>query len=354
MRAVVRDFFRSLARRYRPVKLLLAWRLDRIRALRLSRRTPVSDKPFRVFNIELTNRCPMRCVMCARTNNMTRAIGDMPFSTFKAVIDQYAENNPAGAAGEYLWLHHFGESLLHPEFAAFIRYAVSKGVRTAMSINPIMLTPPVTEELLASGIHKLQISLDGHDDESFMKIRGVAGAYERSKKNLEAFLKRKAELGAGTLAVLSMIDFGLNRESIAAQKSLWEAASGIDEFRSKPFTTWDGAASDINALAAAPVDNEMRRRLFSAVSCEVPWQTVTVTWDGDVVPCCFDYNKKYILGNVRENSLREIWNGDNMRRLRLEFLSNSVRNPLCLDCPMLYPKEEEPEIKSFAAPGDFS
>ncbi len=305
-------------------------------ARKLRARTDDVAAPFGILNIELTNKCPLKCVMCARTEHMTRAQGLMDFELFRSIIDQYVAANPERARNEDTWLHHFGESLVHPEFGRFVRYAVEHGVRAALSINPIMLRPEVGRELLESGIYKLYISLDGHDNESFQKIRGLKNSYDKSRENLMAFLELKKQMKSRTRIVLSMIDFGLNRESIAKLRHHWESVPGIDEFLCKEFVTWDGNAAEVNRFSEKTTRNEELRATCGVVSCNVPWQTVTIAWDGDVVPCCFDYDKKYVLGNVGRDSLAAIWNGEPMRKLRREFLSNDVRNPLCRNCSVLY------------------
>ena len=62
---------------------------------------------------------------------------------------------------------------------------------------------------------------------------------------------------------------------------------------------------------------------------------MTVTWDGGVVPCCYDYDKKYVLGNVKDRMFAEIWNGDQMRELHRQFVANEVSIDLCRRCPKL-------------------
>lgn len=98
------------------------------------------ETPYTIFNIELTNRCPFKCIMCARTHNMTRAQGLMDFDLFRKVIDEYVQDSPEQAMGSECWMHHFGESLVHPEFDHFIAYASARGVFTALSLNPLCLT----------------------------------------------------------------------------------------------------------------------------------------------------------------------------------------------------------------------
>jgi radical SAM protein with 4Fe4S-binding SPASM domain len=291
---------------------------------------------FSIFNIELTNHCIMKCVMCPRTGHMTRAQGYMDFGLYRRTIDELARSNHDFSKGNVLWLHHFGESLLHPEFSSFIHYASERNIRTGLSINPFMLTPRVRDLLLESKPGILYISLDGHDDASFEEIRGMPGAYETSKVRLQEFLGEKISRRVDTVVILSMIDFGLNRQSIELTRASWEKVTGIDSVLVKSYTSWNGSVTRINELAGpgtAPSDR-------SSVRCTIPWDTMTITWDGDVVPCCFDYDKKYVLGNIGRSTLSEIWTDGPLERLRNEFISNNVQNPLCRNCERLYmPKE---------------
>jgi len=301
-----------------------------------ARRPLVVDKPYFVYNIELTNNCPMKCVMCPRTKHMTRDIGYMDLDLFRSVIDQMVADNPEHCSGKPVALHHFGESLMHREVDRFIAYAEGKGVSTMLSVNPITFTDRVIEQLLDSAPSKLIMSMDGHDDKSFFAIRGVEDAWERSREKLFKYLELKRERGVKTRVIVNMIDFGLNRASIDQLKYYWENTPGVDEFCAKPFSTWIGDAEEINEFKDGTLNllTEKDTRQ-SYVSCNRPWTVLTVTWDGDVVPCCYDYDKKEPLGNVRDLPLLAIWNGEPMQRLRRQFVSGRVDSPLCKDCEEL-------------------
>ena len=211
-------------------------------------RTAIVSYPPAIFNFELTNRCPFKCIMCARSNNMTRSQGIMDFLIFKKAVDEFVGLNPEFAKYEEIWLHGFGESLLHLEFGKFIRYAVSKGINAGLSINPLMLTENKATELLNAGPAHLLISLDGHDDESFEKMRGIRNAYSKSKQRLLTFLEKNEKAGHKIKITLSMIDFPVNAESIRKAKRFWMGVDGIDLFMTKPFTIWDGNAEDVKRL----------------------------------------------------------------------------------------------------------
>ena len=298
-------------------------------------RTPCVDHPFGIYNIELTNKCPMKCVMCPRTKNMTRAQGFIDFELYKRAINELVSQNREYINNRLLWLHHFGESLLHPRFGDCIAYAASKGVRSALSINPLMLQYDFIDVLLRSNPYLLCMSLDGHDDDSFHKIRGVKKAYGMSHDRLIDFLDRKVKSRSRIQVMVSMIDFNMNEESIKAQESYWKNVAGVDQFLCKDFSTWDGVAGDINALASSSGRNADTVDK-SAVACTLPWEVMTVIWNGDVVPCCYDYDAKIVLGNMGEQSLSDIWNGEKLQSIRSEFMANRVTNPLCKKCEKLY------------------
>lgn len=312
-----------------------AARRERNHQARLAALPLIAPPRFAIDNIELTNRCPMRCVMCPRTNHMTRPQGFMTFDIFQRVIDELILVNPtAGRLGTYL--HHFGESLLHPELDRFVAYAEHRGVRTMISVNPLAMKDAVIDRLIQSPPSYLMIALDGHDNESFARIRGVKNGYDLSVERLQRYLARKVKEKIPTHVEFSMVDFVENAESIRLLKGRWAAVEGIDAVVAKRFSAWDGSAAEINAYAPVPMTNEEARKHQALPSCELPWEKLSILWDGTVVPCCYDFDKKVVLGNIKEKTLSEIWNGEPMQALRAEFRSNRLENPLCRDCPKLY------------------
>ena len=256
----------------------------------------------------------------------------MTFDIFSRAIDEYAAVNPSHAQTHILWLHGFGESTVHSRLAEFMAYATLKQVKTGLSVNPLMLTPALGRELLAAGPGTLYLSLDGHDNASFEAIRGLPAVYDKSRERLFEFLKLKKQMGSPTHIVLSMINFDLNAPSIKARQAEWRNVEGIDEVLIKPFTTWDGSVEKVTALRKAGAAMVKGPKVL----CQRPFEMISLCWNGNVTPCCFDFNEKVVLGNVRQKSLTEIWNDEPMQNLRREFLNNNVLNPLCRSCPDLY------------------
>ena len=194
--------------------------------LTLDKRPISVDYPFAIQDIELTNHCLMKCVMCPRTHHMTRQLGHMSFETFKNVMDQWAAVDPKFSGTDVVWLHHYGESLVHPEFDRFIRYGRQVGAPVGLSINPLILTPPLAQRLIDAAPHTLWMALDGHDDKTFEAIRGIPRAYEKSKANALRFAKMKNGSGVDTHLEVIMINFPDNQQSIAEVTRILERGAG--------------------------------------------------------------------------------------------------------------------------------
>jgi len=271
---------------------------------------------------------------------MTRPQGFMDYGVFKKIIDEVTALDAPFIHEEGFWLHHFGESLLHPEFDKMLRYCYDKGVKAGISLNPMVLEKDIARRLIDAKPNLLFFALDGHDNESFYKIRGVPNAYDKSKRNVLNFLEIKKEVGSKVRTVISMIDFPENKGSFDKMRNYWAKLEGIDEVILKPFTYWSEDVKEVKCLVFKKSKNvnfdQSGQKRTSRVKCCLPWLLMSVTWDGEVVPCCYDYDKKYVLGNVKNNSLNEIWNGPKIQQLRKEFLSGNIRNPLCEKCPDLY------------------
>ncbi len=254
----------------------------------------------------------------------------MEFALFRKIVDELVELNPDYRENKVVWLHGFGESLLHPEFDQCIEYAGMRGLYTGLSINPYMLDDMRSEKLIKSSPKIICLSLDGHDDDSFEKIRGVKNIYHISKNRLISFLEKKKKYHSKSRITLSMIDFDMNSESVNSTRDYWQSLEGIDEFLVKKFITWDGSCEEINAIA--PEGDSASEK----ITCSFPFGSITILWNGNAVPCCFDYNGRYILGNMNTQTLADIWTGKLLADLRIQFIQNDVVNDLCRRCRKLW------------------
>ena len=262
----------------------------------------------------------MSCIMCPR-KYMKRKVGFMDFNLYKKIIDQLQGYTHA------IWLHHFGESLLHPKIDKFIEYAKKNKIKTQLSINPILLNKQNTQKIL--NLDYLHISLDGTTEETYKKLRGKNADYKKAVKLIYEFLQNKNKPYT-TLAIIRMKETENELESFKKQ---WRN-SGINNIEIKEFTTWDGSIKQIQKLASE-FSEAYKKKL--SYPCVRPWHRLTILWDGRVVPCCYDYDAKYVLGDLNNQSLKEIWNSEEILELRRQNIFNDFKNnKLCINCNEKY------------------
>jgi MoaA/NifB/PqqE/SkfB family radical SAM enzyme len=276
-----------------------------------------------IFQIELTNHCPMACVMCPRTRGMTRPLGHMDAALFQHIIRE------AAPFTSKLFLHHFGDSLLHPALGECISFARQFNVRTYLSANPILLSELRIRELVDAGLHELVLSLDGATAATSEAVRGRAArdVAEAERRILSLLAYRQQRASKTPIVILQFVRQRMNRHEIGPWLAKWTAVPGIDAIKLKSFVAWDGQDAHINALRIEPIPAPSR------IVCDKPWTSVTVLWDGRVVPCCFDHDGLYVLGHLGQQSLREILLGEPMRNLRRMHRDGNLSDvDLCARC----------------------
>ena len=276
-----------------------------------------------VSNIEVTNACGMDCIMCPR-KHMKRKVGFIDLGLFENIVKQMKQNSG-------IVLHHFGDPLLHPKMDDLIKICHKYGIKASFSTNPSSLTKENVKKILDVGLDHLHISLDGATKETYEKIRRGRADYDIALKNIEYFLEERKNNGNKlprvTIAIIRMKE---TKDEIEAFKSQWEKKDGINQVEVKEFITWDGSSKEIIELGDT-YSKKFKRNYY--YPCFWPWGKFTVTWDGKVVPCCFDYDAKVILGDLNKQTIQEVWESSAMQEFRRRQLDNSFpEGHLCKNC----------------------
>lgn len=295
-----------------------------------------------VFELETTNHCPYTCNMCPRTYGMTRSLGHMDLSLMRDIL---AQVRPACQKERLdrpplMRLTHYGEPVAYRHFAESIELCHARGLSVYLSSNPSAWTPRRIDEMLDGGLDELLAMVDGMDDETSTAIRGRAASYSRGQANLLRLAEAKAARGANRpKLIVGMVKQVRNAHQWEVFQRYWSRVEGVDAVYLGHFSTFDGDVPAINALAEdlAARDPDQarqmeRQRRLRDYPCFYPWHSVSVTWEGRVVPCCRDYNDSLVLGDLRRQTLAEVWNGPRMQRLRAEFAAGRLRAALCRTC----------------------
>ena len=285
------------------------------------KKTTLSYMPLRLW-VEPTSICNLRCVMCPNKDLKKEDKGFMDMGLFRKIIDEAAP-----------WVYdvhllHRGESLLHPEFFVMARYASENHVRTKLHTNGTLLDEDKSRQMIESGIDQLSFSFDGYDKETYESIR-VNGDFDLTVKNIQRFLEIKKELKSKKpYTILELINFPDSEINSDAekQKAFRDNFRGLplDKLVVKEFHNWAGE-----------VETKHKRKTFSP--CTFLWNALVIFWDGAVLPCSQDFFGYYILGNVNDSSLTEIWNNDMMVHLRKKHLKRNIEEfDTCRECDRVW------------------
>ncbi|MGR3220984.1 MAG: radical SAM/SPASM domain-containing protein [Candidatus Anammoxibacter sp.] len=307
--------------------------------------------------VEITNHCNFNCTFCPNSI-MKRPRGYMDKGLFRNVINEIAEKKLANCIS----FHLMGEPLLHPEVNNFMMYCKEKGLKTNL-ISNISLFNDANIDHALKYIDYLEISLQSFNDESFayrnakkftydeyidlikkiindkffsLSKTGISVTLIESSKNKIRNFKDNAQFldSNKTLQVFFdsyWVDFFQRMskeynleyrkpEGLRFKRLNHEFLPGV-VFNTRSVTTWGnnmcGSAKNIPALRG---------------KCNALRSQLGILWNGDVVPCCLDYDGSIILGNVYNSSLADIMNSDFSVKMKTGFKTGKLHHASCKKC----------------------
>jgi radical SAM protein with 4Fe4S-binding SPASM domain len=275
--------------------------------------------------IETTSRCNLTCGLCINKDVPSNQKKDMDINLYKKIIDE------ASGTIYDINLFHRGEPLLHPRIADMILYAAKKNIKTRLHTNATLLDEKLSRKIILSGLDIISFSFDGYTKEEYERNR-VGADYKITMENIRGFLKIKKELGAKKpitlIQIIEPVSFKNNDER-QEQRTLF-----LKDFDNHPPDrivtrkphNWGGLlGSSINGSSNS---SGSKRNV-----CTFPWYALTIFFDGKVYPCPQDFMGKIPIGDLKKDSIKEIFNGQEIRRLRKMFKSKEVIKSLpCSDC----------------------
>ena len=278
--------------------------------------------------IELTNHCNLHCPECSTGSGMmTRKKGYMDLMLFDKIL---SEMNP------YLYyatLYFQGESMMHPGFFSFLR--LSEGINTIVSTNGHFLSAENVEKLVKSGLDRLIVSLDGMDQEIYASYR-VGGELVNVLDGIRNVSNANRKAGSPLNLEIQYLVSRKNEQQVHLAKQF--AAEVNASFKLKTMQIIN--PNDYNEWI--PADKRFSRykeenghfviKNSFPNHCARLWLNPVITWDGKVLPCCFDKDADYIMGDLNEETFREIWNGPRYNIFRKSLLSGRYMTDICRNC----------------------
>jgi radical SAM protein with 4Fe4S-binding SPASM domain len=323
----------NIASRLTPRRLinsasvLSSYYASRIQGVPVHRGMPIS------IGIEPTTSCNLRCPECpSGLRSFTRPTGMLEETMFKNLIDELKDTL------SYLTFYFQGEPYLHPKFLSLVKYASQQNIYTSTSTNAHYLNDKQARDTVESGLDRLIISLDGTDQETYQQYR-VGGNMEKVLEGTRNILKWRGRLKSKTpYVVFQFLVVKPNEHQVPDVYALAKKM-GVDNVLLKTAQIYDyQAGSDL----IPTIDKYSRYKKSGNGTwsiknqlldqCWKMWNSCVVTWDGKIVPCCFDKDAHYTLGDLKKNSFEEIWKGEAYNDFRRMILRGREEIEICKNC----------------------
>ena len=286
------------------------------------------------ISFEPTTSCNLRCPECpSGLREFTRPTGMLQKDFFRQTIDDIHKELL------YLIFYFQGEPYLNPDFLDMVKYAHDKGIYTATSTNAHYLTDEKARKTVESGLDRLIISIDGTTQDVYEQYR-VGGKLEKVLEGARNIVKWKKALNSKTPFVFfQFLVVKPNEHQIEAVKQLGKEI-GVDQVRLKTAQVYD-YENDPNQLIPSiekysryKKDRKGKTKVKSGLQnhCWKLWHANVITWDGIVVPCCFDKDAMHHLGNLQMQSFKDVWHNANYQQFRKELMTSRKNIDICANC----------------------
>ncbi len=317
----------TAARAWNALKLELSYSLSNLSGKPLLWAYPSS------FSLEPTNRCNLRCPECPTgAKTMIRTPGDISWEVFKAATEQMKRT------ASYMILYFQGEPFLHPQIFDMIKHARQKKMYVATSTNAHYLDMTRAKQLVESGLDRLIVSLDGTDQETYEKYR-KGGDINKVLEGIRNIIQAKKEFKSHLPFVeLQFLVLGTNEHQLGQVKQLarelkvdklaLKSAQLYDFENGSPFIPGNPKHSRYLKLPTGKyaIKLKMKNRCYRI------WTGCVITFNGDVVPCCFDKNADFNMGNIKETDFTDLWKSDKYQKFRKQIYTSRDNIGMCRNC----------------------
>lgn len=276
----------------------------------------------KIISIENTTLCAGNCIMCVR-DKYTGLLTHMKQELFEKCVVESAQ-----CGVEMMTLTGFGEPLMDPELERKLVYVKENypHIKLALTTTGHRLSGHILE-IICTYLDEINFSMYGIHKETYEHVHGGSLKYEENKINIDNFLK----LEKRPAVVMSYLDMPDTHDEMEEWKSYYEEK--VEQINIWKLNRWPHSDdSDLSFRQKAPC-RCLRLDTLNGLYIKV---------NGEVSPCCYDFNTELSLGNIQESTLQEIIDGPVLRKLRDMQEEDSLRNSnmICGDCDQLYSRED--------------
>ena len=288
--------------------------------------------PFTV-SVEPTTNCNLGCPECpSGLKSFTRPTGNLEYDFYKRTLDEIGDKLI------YLYFYFQGEPYMHPGFLDLVSYASKKGIYTVTSTNAHFLTARKAKETVESGLDRILISIDGTTQETYQQYR-IGGSLQKVIDGTKNLIAARKELKSATPhIVFQFLVVKPNEHQVAEVQQLAQEL-GVDEVKLKTAQVYDYEngnplipTTDKYSRYKRESDGRYRIKNELLNHCWKLWHSAVITWDGKIVPCCFDKDAQHQLGDLHSKTFAEIWQSDLYNSFRSRILKSRKEIDICTNC----------------------
>ena len=285
------------------------------------------------LSIEPTTACNLGCPECpSGLKQFSRDTGNLKAENFNRWLNQLSPTL------SYLNFYFQGEPFIHNDILQFISKASQAGIYTSTSTNAHFITEKKAHEIVKSGLDRILISIDGTTQEVYEQYR-VHGTLQKVLDGTKHLVEARKNLNSRTPHIIfQFLVVRPNEHQIEEAKQLANEYK-VDEIRFKTAQVYD--YENGNPLIPTIEKYSRYKRLpngkFIVKSlldnhCWRMWSGAVVTWDGKVVPCCFDKDATHEMGNLSKENFKSIWKGKAYAMFRKQLLKGRKEIDICKNC----------------------
>jgi len=317
----------TLYRVWNLFKLRVSYSISKLRKKDKHKGLPFS------LSIEPTTACNLGCPECpSGLKQFTRPTGKLDLGLHSKMLKELKKSV------FYINYYFQGEPFLHPQFLELIKDAKKNKIYTATSTNAHFIDAKKAKEIVASGLDRLIISIDGLTQKTYENYR-INGQLEKVIQGTELLIQAKKQLKSSTPHLIFQFLAVKPNEHEVDDVFVLGNKMGIDEVRIKSAQLYDFKngnplmpENEKYSRYKLQVDGTYKLKYKTGNHCWRMWSSSVLTWDGKIVPCCFDKDAKHVLGSIVEKSFVNSWKSSEYSAFRQAVISGRNEIDICKNC----------------------
>ena len=285
------------------------------------------------ISIEPTTACNLKCPQCpSGLRQFTRPTGNLKPGLNKKILDDL------GKSLQHINYYFQGEPFINPHFIDLVKEARGRNIYVVTSTNAHFISEETAEKIVDSGLNEIIISIDGTTQETYEKYR-IEGELNKVLEGTKNLITAKKKSGSALPVVTFQFLVVRHNEHQVPEIKKMATEMGADRVNLKTVQVYDfengnDLIPENQAYARYETGADGRLILKNKFrnSCWRSWSSCVITWDGKVVPCCFDKDAKHQLGEISKTEFKKIWRADIYQDFRKKLMQNRQAIDICKNC----------------------